>query len=385
VRDRYEAGANSVFGWKKLDDEDVDRLRQSVAEDLSWLVDRYRRNKKHNNRSTYLMLVKVFEQQCDVVAEKVVVRKQTGGDIVCNPSDPDATFDGHKGSGYQIQLSETCSEQNPVQLIVSAIPETAVESDSAAVDKVLVDLKQQCCVPDQILADTAYGSDDNFVACGVRCIDLVSPTSGTSPADQVDSQAITVADFEIVDGFKRGDWGLIEANPSCVKCPAGIEPHRSRYDAWLNQINILQFPEVCAACPMVKKCPRRFADGWSQVTIKLKQIRLIKRRRREQTDEFRKTYRLRSGIEATNSILKRVTGLDRLRVRGRSAVFMSSLLKVAGWNLLRAATVQSLLAKLGINGLPPANEIICRAPLFAALPTTPPSSRHSAKTHQLNA
>ena len=64
---------------------------------------------------------------------------------------------------------------------------------------------------------------------------------------------------------------------------------------------------------------------------------------------------------------------------------MSSLLKVAGWNLLRAATVQSLLAKLAINGLPPTNEIICGVPLFAALPTVPPWSRHSAKTHHLNA
>ncbi|RLT09808.1 MAG: hypothetical protein DWI22_04865 [Planctomycetota bacterium] len=36
------------------------------------------------------LLVKVFEQQCDVVDRKVVVKKHTGGDIVCNPSDPDA-------------------------------------------------------------------------------------------------------------------------------------------------------------------------------------------------------------------------------------------------------------------------------------------------------
>jgi len=37
-----------------------------------------------------------------------------------------------------------------------------------------------------------------------------------------------------------------------------------------------------------------------------------------------------------------VTGLDRLRVHGHPAVFLSILLKVAGWNLLRAASANSL-------------------------------------------
>ena len=57
------------------------------------------------------------------------------------------------------------------------------------------------------------------------------------------------------------------------------------------------------------------------------------------------------GPEATNSMLKRVTGLDRLRVRGRPAVFSSILLKVAGWNLLRAASVRSLINKLTKGGV----------------------------------
>ena len=55
-------------------------------------------------------------------------------------------------------------------------------------------------------------------------------------------------------------------------------------------------------------------------------------------------------LEATNSMLKRVTGLDRLRVRGRPVVFSSIMLKVAGWNLLRAASVRSLIAKLTKGG-----------------------------------
>ena len=79
-------------------------------------------------------------------------------------------------------------------------------------------------------------------------------------------------------------------------------------------------------------------------------LRLAQRRAAERTDDFKTDYRMRGGIEATNSMLKRVTGLDRLRVRGRPAVFSSILLKVAGWNLLRAASVRSLIAKLTKGG-----------------------------------
>ncbi len=42
-----------------------------------------------------------------------------------NPSDPGASYDGHKGPGYQAQIAETCNPQNEAQLITCAIPQTA--------------------------------------------------------------------------------------------------------------------------------------------------------------------------------------------------------------------------------------------------------------------
>ena len=94
----------------------------------------------------------------------------------------------------------------------------------------------------------------------------------------------------------------------------------------------------------------RDASGWKIVTIPLKQVRLVNRRRRERTEEFQGKYRKRSGIESTNSLVKRVTGLGRLRVRGKKSVFMSIYLKVAGWNVLRAATARSVIEKLKKSG-----------------------------------
>ncbi|MBN1818514.1 MAG: transposase, partial [Sedimentisphaerales bacterium] len=78
-------------------------------------------------------------------------------------------------------------------------------------------------------------------------------------------------------------------------------------------------------------------NGHYRLEHTAKQRRLTARRREQETEVFRQRYKTRAGIEGTNSGLKRKTGLGQLRVRGGPAVFHAILLKVAGWNMLRAA------------------------------------------------
>ena len=56
---RNESSPTAVFRWKKLDDDGVNELRQSVAENLCYLVERYRRNKKHRPAVTMSVLLKL--------------------------------------------------------------------------------------------------------------------------------------------------------------------------------------------------------------------------------------------------------------------------------------------------------------------------------------
>ena len=76
-------------------------------------------------RQSYKALQTIFNQQCEIVEGKVTVRDKTGGNCMQNPSDPEATYDGHKGPGYQVQITETCGAENEVQLITAALPQTA--------------------------------------------------------------------------------------------------------------------------------------------------------------------------------------------------------------------------------------------------------------------
>ena len=108
------------------------QLRQTVAEDLLMLVNRFVDDEKVSHRGSYKAMARVLDEQCDVRKETVVVKTKTGGDVMQNPSDEDATYDGHKGPGHQAQISETCSQENDVQLVTGVETEPAHASDQNA-------------------------------------------------------------------------------------------------------------------------------------------------------------------------------------------------------------------------------------------------------------
>ena len=345
LRERYLPSRALLFGgWRK--EEDWSKTRQQVAEEMHLLVERFAASLTHNGRSTYQMLCTVFSQQCEVKLDKVTIRKHPGGNIIVNPSDPDATLDGHKGSGYQIHLSETCSDANETQLIISAIPQQAQQSDAGSLKVVLEDLKEQGMLPQQMLADTSYGSDANAVLCEREGIDLVAPLPGKAPAEPLSADALTVADFEVAPREHIHVNGERRFQPTVSVCPGGHEPFASNYDYLSQAVHVYQQPEVCQSCPLWERCPVHLSFGLMAVKIDPKEVRLVRRRQRQQTSEFLQTYRNRSGLAATNSIVKRMTGMSRLGVRGKPSVFSALLLKVAGFNILRSATNRKLMGQL---------------------------------------
>ena len=53
---------------------------------------------EYTRKDTYKALEQIFYEQCEVREETVSIKQKTGGNVMQNPSDPDATYDGHKGS-----------------------------------------------------------------------------------------------------------------------------------------------------------------------------------------------------------------------------------------------------------------------------------------------
>ena len=324
LRTRYQPSAHMLFGDVKKDPESRRLLRQQVAEDMHDLIERFSADARHNVRSTFMLLARVFNEQCEIIADKIEIREHPGGDVVQNTSDQGATRNGHKGPGYQVQLAETCDAANDVQLIVAVIPQTAAESDANAVEPVLDVLAQNDVMPKVLLTDTLYGSDENVQKCESKGVEMVGPTPGQKSGD---AYAINSDDFVIAE-----DSHDVEC------CPRGETPLETIRDTAQETTLVVMPATSCDTCPQRAECPVKCRpDGNYEYCFTDKQRRLDSRRREEATDVFRERYRKRSGIEATNSMLKRVTGMGRLRIRGSLGVFHSILLKVAGWNLFQAA------------------------------------------------
>jgi hypothetical protein len=330
-RQRYAPAQARLFANAK-DADTRARYRQQAAEDLHFVITRFADQADHTSRSTYKALITIFDQQCELSGEKVVVKAKTGGDCIQNPSDRDATYDGHKGPGYQVQLAETCMPSNEVQLITGALPQTACEPDGGAVVPMLEQLEQAARLPDEMLADTLYTGDENVAAAAARGVDLVGPVPGRAP--ESDPATLSVDDFA---------WD--ERTAMINACPAGHKPTSCSRDAAAARTRFEMPASGCSACPFRKQCPIQSTnDGTFTLDVTDKERRLAGRRVEETTEVFQERYAARSGIESTNSGLKNRLGLGRLRVRGRGSVFRVILHKVAGWNVLRAAASAKLRA-----------------------------------------
>ncbi len=334
LRARYAPSEGKLFADAKAAEARA-RSKQQVAEDMLRMVERFADQATIKGRTSYTSLVRIFRQQCRVVEGRVVVIAKTGGDVVQNPSDLDATCDGHRvewrqGQGDQVQLSETCSPENEVQLITGVIPETACANDSDAVRPMLEQLEVNGLTPAQMAADTAYGSDENYATAESFGVELIAPVPGRVP--QVDPEALTLDDFA-----HHEVTGSVEA------CPAGHAPLRVTGDE-ATHTSVVEMPAAtCASCPLRKLCPiHQTSDGRFELKFTDQARRTAARRCEEQTHVFRERYAARSGIESTHSGLKNRLGLGWLRVRGRGAVFRTILLKVSGWNVLRAAASEKL-------------------------------------------
>jgi len=327
LRNRYAPGVNQLFADTKKDRESRRLLRQQVAEDMHHLIKLFADNPEHNGKDTYKAVERIFYEQCEVHEEKVSIKKKTGGNVMQNPSDSGATYDGHKGPGYQAQIAETCNPENEAQLITCAIPQTAAEPDGGSVEKVLENLETNDLLPDQMLVDTHYTGDENVQLAEEKGVELVGPVPpGSSKSKGDEYEQLNIDDFNVD-----------EKTEEVVCCPAGHEPQSSEHSNETGKTKTVMPQSACSHCDFRKQCPVEKIKGQYKLEHTAKQRRLAGRRREQDTEVFRQRYKTRGGIEGTNSGLKRKTGLGQLRVRGRPAVFHAIYLKIAGWNILRAS------------------------------------------------
>jgi hypothetical protein len=345
LRTRYATSVGKLFAGKKQSPEHRAKTLQQVAEDVRDLLDRFADDATLASRSSYQALRRVFADHCEIVADKVQVRPKASVDSLQNPSDPDATYDGHKGQGYKLQIAETCGASD-VQLLVGALAQTAAAHDANALPPLLEQLQEQERLPESMLADTAYGSDENVRLAETLNVELVSPVAGPKGEEKAQATSPAADAAPAIAPLSIDDFALDERTGQVKVCPSGKIPLQVLHDAKTETTTIAMRPEDCQACPYFAVCPMQKKGAKFEMSYTDKQRRLEERRREQQTEPFQERYTKRSGMESTNSGLKRRLGLGQLRIRGMKAVAHALYLRVAGWNLLQATRSTNLMAKI---------------------------------------
>jgi hypothetical protein len=312
------------------------------ARDVWRVVDRFKGDRRVEALDSYGFLRRLLDEQCEVVEEApapkagdadandppapVVVKdaKRVRSDSLQTPHDASATYSGRKGKGQEVQLAETCGNHDKPEMITYAEQTRSCDSDEKATVPAVENLAERDIRPEELLADTNYGSTENAIECEKRGTELVSPVPGPK-VDEAEKDAITKADFDVDPKGER-----------LARCPRGASATSEKRDPGKGKVRAFFDGKACEGCPHRDSCPAKpLRDGRRVLRTTVHGAVLARRRRYGKTEEFRRRYAERAGIEATNSELKRAHGLGRLRIRGFLRVRLAVYLKALACNVKR--------------------------------------------------
>jgi len=361
VRNRYlDGGKGMCFGGGTKPSEAARHLAQA-AEDLLDLIDRFA-DAPAAELPAYKLMRRVLDEQCEVepndCGRKVVLKEKADGKSLQNPSDPDNTYNAHKGQGYMMQVMETYDPEEPAtppeadgtttptdesqqaqahepeqplppkpDLITFVAVNGMTDYDGDAVIPAIKETQERGVGPEDLSGDTSYGTANNPQAAAELGVELISPAQPPKGSLQGKLQ---------LEDFVIGGDGLV------VTCPAGRKPislsvspsgknYQARFDA-------------CANCPLRPACPVQDPRPSDKQAYRLQydrpRLEMYRRRLAEKEPEFRQRYRWRAGIEATMSRLKHVLGMGALRVRGLAAVTYEAFMGALCLNIMRCAAAR---------------------------------------------
>jgi hypothetical protein len=268
----------------------------------------------YDEEKAFMVLERVFGEHFRLESEQVKVKenKELSACSLQSPDDWEATV-REKGNGvhlgYVANITETCDEQNPFQLITKVQVAPNHVDDPQLLVEALPNLAQRTKI-DTLFSDGGYGSpeaDQTLIDHDV--VLFQSAIRGHPPAPD----KLSLSDFHI-ELEKNG-------KPLYVTCP-----HDQRVAVrYGNQGKgfVAEFdPAICQACSLIEKCPAKqvrrnplrflYFLGW-EAHVALRRQRIAEFKTMKQNP--------RAAIEATIRAVKHPFRQGKLPVRGSFRVF----------------------------------------------------------------
>ena len=334
-------------GWFGLAQDQHKAKLEQLAQYAYKLIQVFETDKEVKDSEQYELLVRLFQEQCEIKKEpksdmskgddnKIEVKKKPQGESLQSPFDPDASY-GHKGSGYSAHITETCNNKGKNEIITDYEVHGAARSDMGKAPDVLDRLEAAGLKPDILFADGGYPSVPSALKVIEREVEFIAPVNRSRIPDEVMGR----------DQFEIGTDGLV------VKCPESHSPIDHHMLSHNNKkgksLHAVFYGDICRKCSKLKLCPVRAPnhrargckpqDTVGNFRLEMTPELLLRDQMfaDQQTDEWKEQYKIRSGVEATISELKRKHGMGKLRVRRAAKVCLAVACKVIACNIKRWA------------------------------------------------
>lgn len=328
-------------GWFGLGQSQHKEKLDQLARYVQKLIEIFESDDEIKSSEPYQLLVRLFQEQCewhatDAHDKKIVLKKKTEGETLQSAYDPDASY-GHKGSGYSAHITETCNNADKPEIITDYEVHGAARSDAGKALDIIERLESAGLKPDTLYADGGYPSVPSALKVIAKEIDFVTPVNRSRLAEDVMGR----------DRFKFDSKSFV------ISCPEGHRPidHRilSANNTTNRSLHAIFNGNICRTCKVLDQCPVRAPNHrdrgcGAQETVGDFRLEITPQLRlrdqmysKQQTTEWKDRYKIRAGIEATFSELKRVHGMGRLRVRRAAKVCFAVACKVIACNIKRWA------------------------------------------------
>jgi len=288
----------------------------------------YAGDKEINGLKSYQHVGRVLLEQFNMVedGEQIAIEvkpaKEISASSLQNPADDKATFrrkDGEGRKGYLFNVAETCSTENPLQLITDISTHQNIVADDTILAERIPEIKERTGV-EEMVVDANYTGEGSEKVCKEQEVAIIPTEVKGRKVSQEDELSLT--DFRF-DGN------------SVISCPKGhttIEqihkPEHARHIARFAK-------EQCSSCPGVEDCPVRCRKRFYSLLFSDRQVLLAQRRQQLSKEDYQLKCRLRPAVEGTISQFKRKLHNGRLMVRGLGKVRNSVILMAIGINFGR--------------------------------------------------
>ena len=250
--------------------------------------------------------------------------------LIQSPYDPEArnrTKRALNWSGYGVHLTETCDEDRP-NLIVNVETRPATTADIKVLDQIHTKLDKKELLPGEHLVDTSYVDGQHLYTSQKQYgVDLFGPVPPNVTWQTKAGQGFALPCFGI-------DW-----DAQTVTCPQGrvSQSWQPGQDPNGHEVIRVQFSRAdCRGCACRDQCTKsETLPRGLQFRPRPEYEALQTARLRQETDQFKQTYKKRAGVEGTISQGTRSFELRRSRYVGLAKTHLQHVAIAAAMNLSR--------------------------------------------------